>query len=76
MAICYLDGETYEHRSEIKGIVNSQGLRVFAWDQVTKTWMAKDVPDHAIDRLAEIVQRKCPGLTLRVSTSGEAETPF
>lgn len=75
MTTCYLDGETYEHRSTIKGIVNRLGGRVFSWDGPTKTWRA-DVPDYAIDRLSEIVERKCPGLTLRVSTAGGAETPF
>lgn len=63
---CYIDGKTYEHKETIKGIVDSKQNRVFSWDASMKEWVAKDVPDEGIDKLAEIVKRRCPGCSLRV----------
>lgn len=80
---CWIEGKTYDQKEEIKSIKNSKGEQIFRWQADDKSWVAAAVPDQAIDRLAEILAAKCPGLTLRVETGGgggiaepEEEIPF
>ncbi len=80
-SVCYLEGEsTYEHKDGIKAVVNRQGGKVFSWNKEEKVWEAKNVPNEAIDRLSEIVERKFPGVVLRMRTADvsidDAEIPF
>jgi hypothetical protein len=82
MNICYIEGKSFPYKDSIKEIKSSVGKRVFAWEDASKSWVARDVPDHGIDKLKEIVERKCPGCTLRVAVGqrvediDEADIPF